>query len=282
MKIGAIIQARTSSTRLPEKVLKELPYRSGITVFEQVIRRLKDSKKLDEIIIATTTEEADNPIVEIAQKEGVKYFRGSRDNVLERYYLAAQENHLDVVIRVTSDCPCIDPDIVDMLVDEHLKSSAEYTSNSLIRTFPHGLDVEVFNFKALETAHKRASEKFEREHVTPYIYKTHSEIFKILKVKAPDELNAPDIRITLDTEEDYSLLCAVFDYLFEKNESFKTRDLIDLFNSKPWLKIINKKIIQQRGFDDPDDEIKTALELMELQELSTAKKFLEEAYFKSP
>ena len=281
MRTGAVVQARISSTRLPGKVLKELPMGSGITVLEQVIRRLKQSKKLDEIVIATTTEEADDSIVEIAKKEGVKYFRGSLDNVLERYYLAAKENHLDVVVRVTSDCPCIDPDIVDQLLEDHLKSSVDYTSNSLIRTFPHGLDVEVINFRALETAHKGASEKFEREHVTPYIY-TRPESFKINNVKSPDELNAPDIRITLDTEEDYCLLCAVFDYLFEENKSFKTMDLIDLFNSKPWLKIINKKIIQKNVFDNDADEIRAALELLELQELNTAKKFLEEAYFKSP
>ena len=282
MKIGAIIQARTSSTRLPGKVLKELPYGSGITVLEQVIRRLKDSKKLDEIIIATTTEEVDFPIIEIAQKEGVKYFQGSKDNVLERYYLAAQDNQLDVVVRVTSDCPCIDPDIVDLLIYNHINSSADYTSNSLIRTFPQGLDVEVFNFKTLKAAENGACEKFEREHVTPYIYKTHSESFKILSVKAPTILNAQDIRITLDTEEDYCLLCTVFDYIFEENESFRMGDVIDLFNSKPWLKIINKKIVQKKLFNDPDDEISSALKLLEMQELGYAKKFLEDAYFKSP
>lgn len=277
MRTGAVVQARTSSTRLPGKVLKELPMGSGVTVLEQVIRRLKQSK-LDEIVVATTTEDVDNLIVEIAKKEGVKYFRGSLDDVLERYYLAARENHLDVVVRVTSDCPCIDPDIVDLLVENHLETCVDYTSNDLIPTFPRGLDVEVVNFRALETAHKNASEAFEREHVTPYIYK-RPESFKISSVEAPDELNAPDIRITLDTEEDYCLLCAVFDYL-EENGSFRTWDLVDLFKSRPWLKIINKKIVQKSFFDDLDHEIRAALELLEMQELDNAKKFLEKAYFK--
>ncbi|KAF5086816.1 3-deoxy-manno-octulosonate cytidylyltransferase [anaerobic digester metagenome] len=282
MKIGAVVQARTSSTRLPGKVLKELPMGSGVTVLEQVIRRLKQSEKMDEIVVATTEDEADNPIVEIARKENVKYFRGSLDNVLERYYLAARENHLDVVVRVTSDCPCIDPDIVGLLVEDHLEMGADYTSNSLIRTFPHGLDVEVVNFSALETAHNDASEPFEREHVTPYIYSTHQESFKINKVKAPEELQAPDIRITLDTEEDYCLLCAVFDYLYHDNEFFPASSIINLFRGKPWLNIINKKIIQKRVFNNLDDEIEAALEILDLQDLNDAKKFLEKAYFKSP
>ncbi len=281
MKIGAVVQARTSSTRLPGKVLKELPMGSGVTVLEQVIRRLNQSKKLDEIVIATTEDEADNPIVEIARKEDVRYFRGSLDNVLERYYLAAQENHLDVIVRITSDCPCIDPGIIDTLVENHLENGADYTSNSLIRTFPHGLDVEVVNFRVLETAHKDASESFEREHVTPYIYNRPKK-FRINKFKAPKELTAPDIRITLDTEEDYCLLCAVFDYLHQDNEFFPASSIINLFKEKPWLKLINKKIIQKRVFDNLDDEIKAALQVLDLQDMDGAKKFLEDAYFKSP
>ncbi|SCG85845.1 cytidylyltransferase domain-containing protein [Methanobacterium congolense] len=281
MKIGAVVQARTSSTRLPRKVLKELPMGSGVTVLEQVIRRLKQSKKLDEIVIATTEDETDNPIVEIARKEDVRYFRGSLDNVLERYYLAAQENHLDVIVRITSDCPCIDPGIIDTLVENHLENGADYTSNSLIRTFPHGLDVEVVNFRVLETAHKDASESFEREHVTPYIYNRPKK-FRITKFKAPKELTAPDIRITLDTEEDYCLLCAVFDYLHQDNEFFPASSIINLFKEKPWLKLINKKIIQKRVFDNLDDEIKAALQVLDLQDMDGAKKFLENAYFKSP
>ena len=218
MKIAAIIQTRTSSTRLPGKVLKELPYNSGITCLEQVIRRLKKSKKIDDIVIATTEDKEDNEIVDIAKKEDVKYFRGSKENVLSRYYFAAKKNNIDVVVRITSDCPCIDVDITDLTIDAHINKVADYTSNSLTRTYPHGLDVEVFNFNALEEAYKNATKYYEKEHVTPYIYKNPQK-FKINIVKAPKELYASDIRITLDTEEDYALLCAVFDYLYPKNES---------------------------------------------------------------
>jgi len=269
MKIGAIVQARTTSTRLPKKVLKELPYGSGITVLEQVIRRLKKSKLLDEIIVATTTNPEDDPIVKISEKEGIKYFRGSEKNVLERYYQCAKENKVDIIVRITSDCPCIDWNIVDMVVEEHLRNKADYTSNTIERTFPHGLDVEVVSFKALEKAYCEASEDFEKEHVCPYIHTTNREKFKIVSVEAPDYLTAPDIRITLDTEEDYALLCAVFDYLYPQNNYFQAVDIINLFKGKPWLKLINKKVLQKKIFDSLEEELEEAIKLLELQELKS-------------
>ena len=275
MKIGAIVQARTASTRLPKKVLKELPYGSGITVLEQVIRRLKRSKLLDEIIVATTTNPEDNPIVEISKREKVNYFRGSEKNVLERYYLCAKENKVDTIVRITSDCPCIDWNIVDKVIEKHLQAKADYTSNTIRRTFPHGLDVEVVSFKALEIAYCEASEDFEKEHVCPYIHTTNREKFKIVSVEAPDYLTAPDIRITLDTEEDYALLCAVFDYLYPQNNYFKAIDIINLFKEKPWLKLINKKVLQKKVFLSLEEELEEAKKLLELQELKRAKEIIE-------
>lgn len=275
MKIGAIIQARTSSTRLPEKVLKNLPFDSDITVLEQVIRRLKKSKKLDEIIIATTIDKNDEKIVAIADKEKIPWFRGSKNNVLERYYLAAKKNKLDVIVRITSDCPCVDPDIVDLILENHLRNNSDYTSNTLIRTFPVGLDVEVISFKALRTCYDNADIDLEKEHVTLYIH-NHLDQFKTNNVV----LNGPNmsrIRITLDTEEDYALLCSVFDYLYEKNELFKLDELISLFKDKPWLKIINKKIIAKKSFETFDDELKEALNILEMQELNNVKKILEQS-----
>lgn len=276
MKIGAIIQARTSSTRLPRKVLKELPYGSGITVLQQVIRRVKRSQKVSHIIVATTNDREDSKIVEIAKKEKVLWFKGSKDNVLGRYYLAAEKHKLDIIVRITSDCPCIDPAIIDLMIEKHLTTKSDYTSNSIKRTFPHGLDTEVISFHALEKAYNENTEKFEKEHVSPYIYKTRPDFFKISLVKAPKRFNAPDIRITLDTEEDYALLCSVYDYLFPKNEFFGTTEIIELFQNKPWLKLINKKIIQKRLPGTLEEEIKEALKILEFQGLSKAKSFFRE------
>lgn len=275
MKIGAIIQARTSSTRLPGKVLKNLPYESNVTVLEQVIHRLKKSKMLNKIIIATTTDEKDEKIIDIAKKENLTCFRGSEDNVLERYYLAASENNLDFIVRITSDCPCIDPDIVDLVIENHLELDADYTSNSLIETFPRGLDVEVITFETLKKAYSEATDDFEKEHVTPFIYKTKPELFKINVFKANEGLKAPEIRITLDTEEDYALLCVVFDYLYYENEFFKSKDIVTLFNEKPWLKIINKKISQKKIYSTLEEEIIEAKKILDLQELKRVKSILE-------
>lgn len=275
MKIGAIIQARTSSTRLPEKVLKNLPFDCDITVLEQVIRRLKKSKLLDEIIVATTTDENDKKIVDIAEKEKVQWFRGSKNNVLERYYLAAKENDLDVVVRITSDCPCVDPDIVDIIVEHHLNLNLDYTSNTLIRTFPVGLDVEVVSFKVLTKCYNNAESDLEKEHVTTYVHK-NLELFKTENINALDGLYGPQIRITLDTEEDYALLCAVFDYLYKRDAFFRFEDIMKLFKDKPWLKLINKKIMAKKSFETFGDEFKEAIKLLELQELKRVKKFLEE------
>lgn len=274
MKIGAIVQARTSSTRLPEKILKKLPYNSNVTVLEQVIHRLKKSKMLEEIIIATTTDESDKKIVKIAEKENIVFFRGSKENVLERYYLAAKENDLDVVVRITSDCPCIDPGIVDLVVETHLEKDLDYTSNTLIRTFPVGLDVEVISFEALKKLYDDVKNESEKEHVTLYIHNNLNQ-FKTENV-ATTESNMSKIRATLDTEEDYALLCAVFDYLYAKNEFFNNEEILKLFQDKPWLMLINKRTITKNPFLTFEKEVEEALRILKLQELNNVRKLLQQ------
>jgi spore coat polysaccharide biosynthesis protein SpsF len=274
--IGAIIQARTSSTRLPGKVLLELPYGTGVTVFQQVIRRLKQSKKIDTVVVATTEDKADDAIVDIASREDISSFRGSKENVLERYYLAAKAFGLDTVVRITSDCPCIDATMVDTTIVYYITEKADYCSISAARTFPHGLDHEVFSIAVLEMAYKNATKDYEKEHVTPYIYRSNPGIFKICVLDAPQELYDPEIRITLDTEEDYAVLCCIFDNLYYKNMFFNTKDIIDLFKEKPWIRLINKKIVQKKMFDTLEQEIEEALKIVGLNDLRMAKKAFEE------
>jgi spore coat polysaccharide biosynthesis protein SpsF len=274
--IGAIIQARTSSTRLPGKVLLELPYGSGITVLQQVIRRIKQSKIIETIVVATTEDEADDAIVDIASHESVSCFRGSKENVLERYYLAAKKHELDTVVRITSDCPCIDASLVDETIRQYRLSNVDYASISASRTFPHGLDHEVFSFPALERAYKDATQDFEKEHVTPYIYKSNADCFKITVLDASSDFYDPDIRITIDTEEDYALLCVLFDTLYLKNEYFDAKDIIRLCKEKPWIRIINKRIVQKKIFDSTEQEIIEALKIIEINDLKRAKKTFEE------
>lgn len=276
MNIILIIQARTTSTRLPQKVLKHLPYNSITTVLEQVIRRAKKCRIVNDVIVATTTDEEDNQIVKIAENIGIGYFRGSRDDVLSRYYFAAKMAKADIVVRITSDCPCIDPKVIDRLITHHINGGFHYSSNTIKRTFPHGLDAEVFNFDVLEEAHFNANKPFEREHVCPYMYTTNKDRFKLGFIEAQKEEYAPDIRITLDTEEDYALLCAVFDYLYDKDNFFNVVDIVKLFEAKPWLKLINKKIVQKKTFTDVNEEIKEAIRVLDLQELKNAAKLLRE------
>jgi len=272
MRTGAVVQARMSSTRLPGKVLLTLPYGSEITVLGQVIRRLKKSAALDVIIVATTTEAEDDQIVELGQTEGAEVFRGSLHDVLSRYYHAAKDFGLDTVVRVTSDCPCIDSTILDKIVEFQKETKVDYVSNSLKRTWPHGVDVEVFTFDALERAYHDADSPPEREHVTPYLYLSGK--FTTDVVEAPGHLRRPDIRITLDTPEDYALLCAIFEFLYAQSPFFDTGSIVHLFEEKPWLLNINEKIIQKKVLNNLEEELQEALKVLEIQDLLKARDFL--------
>lgn len=273
MKIGAIIQARCSSSRLPKKVLKPLPYDGDVCVLQQVIRRVKKSNLVDEVIVATTTEKEDSEIINLAIKENVPYYRGSLNDVLERYYNVALKNKLDVIVRLTSDNPCIDFNIMDDIIQNHLDTNADYTSNVLLETFPLGMSIEVINFDALQRAYFEASEKYEREHVTPFIYKNHSKDYKINKFTA-DENNS-NLRITLDTPQDYSLLCVIYDNLYAKNNYFSLDDILDLFEKKPYLKVINEDIVQKKVCSTLSEELSEAINLCEIHDLNKAKEFIE-------
>ncbi len=263
---GVIIQARTGSTRLPSKILKDLPYGSGTTVLEQVIRRVQKSKQTDIIVIATTKKNEDDIIVDIARQCGVKWFRGSSADVLSRYYHAAAAFQIDTVVRITSDCPCIDPWIIDKCISSFTERNVDYLSNTLSRSFPHGLDVEVFSFRALTKAFNEATSPQQREHVTPFIIGNRDRFLHGF-IRAEADEYGPEIRITLDTEDDYMLLCLVFDYLYQCNPFFGVKEIVSLFRRKPFLNLINRKILQKRPCNSLEEEFSEALKLLELQDL---------------
>lgn len=272
MKIGCIIQGRYSSTRLPGKILLPLPYGSDTTVLEQVVNRVKKTSSIDEVIVATSDLTADDLIVKECERINVSYYRGSEQNVLKRYYDAAVHFDLDIIIRITSDCPCLDYDVLEKLIQFHLDSKNDYSSNSLKRTFPHGLDCEIFNFRVLKQAYDNAQEDFEFEHVTTYIYKSHQDKFKIgcLENVYGD---FSDIRITLDTYEDYMAIAAVYDYL---KKDFLLNDIIALYDEKPWLYNINDNINQKKIFDNLNEEIDEAITILDKQELKQSAKILKD------
>ena len=242
MKIGAIIQARMGSTRLPGKVMLEIEDK---TVLEHVIDRVRQSKLIDEIIIATTTREQDLIIEAEALRCGVTVFKGSEEDVLERYYLAAKKNKLDVVVRITSDCPLIDPNVLDDIICHYLKSNFSIVSNAgsdlSNRTYPRGLDTEVFSFKVLEEAFYKANDKYQREHVTPYIYETLINVFYYKNDK-----NYSQYRWTLDTIEDFELISYVYRHLYHGVHDFYMNDIVELFVNTPDLININSHIEQKK------------------------------------
>ncbi|ABW20044.1 cytidylyltransferase domain-containing protein [Alkaliphilus oremlandii] len=242
-KIVAIIQARMGSTRLPGKIMMDL---CGKTVLEHVIIRVKQSKLIDEIVIATTVKQDDDIIVKEAERLGVKHFRGSEEDVLSRYYYAARENDADIVVRITSDCPVIDADIIDKMMinfKKLYKSEIDYMSNTLERTFPRGLDAEIIRFETLKKVFEEARKQFEREHVTPYIYQNPDK-FKLIGFK--NEIDYSSYRWTLDTSEDFQAITKIYEQLYFEKKIFWLNDIIDLIDRNPEIKGINEFIEQKK------------------------------------
>lgn len=280
MKITAIIQARSTSSRLPNKVLLPLPYGGEVTVLEQVVRRVRCAKRIDEVVIATTTNEADDAIVALCEEKGIAYFRGSEDHVLERYYLTAKSVKGDYIVRITSDCPCIDASVIDKVIDNHFENQADFTSNATQRTFPYGIDLSIFSFKLLEEAYQNAIHRYEKEHVTTYFYKTHPDKFRLNVVAAPATMYAPNIRVTLDTPEDYTLLCTVYDYLYSTNPFFDIHDIIQLFEEKEWLYNINNQVRQKLVHNNLESELTELRAYCKQQDLERALDYINEKTIK--
>lgn len=237
-KVVAIIQARMGSTRLPGKVMKDL---CGKTVLAHDIERVRQSKYIDEIVIATTKFKEDDIILREALENGAKVYRGSEDDVLRRYYEAAKENKADVIVRITSDCPLIDP----FIVDEVLNSNYDLVTNAGVypenRTYPRGLDVEVFSFDILKKSFQEAIEMYQREHVTPFIYENSKNIYYY-----KNNIDYSKYRWTLDTEEDYKLIEIIYKNLYKGKHDFYVEDISKLFDDMPELFEINKNVQQKK------------------------------------
>ncbi len=255
LKIGCIIQARANSSRLGKKVLLKVGHNSDKTVLEHIVNRVSRSKLIHKITIATTTNSEDDEIVNVSKVLGLSIFRGSEDNVLERFYFAAKRYDYDIIVRLTADNTCVSWELIDEIVMTHMKNKNDYTSNTLEHTFPVGASVEVFNIDVLQQAYMNASDKFEIEHVTPYMYKTNKDNFRLENYYAPKELAHPDMRLTLDTEQDYVLMTLIYDYLYKKEQPFKLIEVIDLLKSKPWLMEINRDIIQKEVCITLDEQL---------------------------
>lgn len=263
-KIVAIVQARYASSRLPGKVL--LPI-AGEPMLVRVVERARRAALLDQIVVATTTDRADDPLVELCTQRGYAYTRGSMFDVLDRYYQSALQVQADVIVRITADCPLIDPLEIDRTVSAFLQSGADFAANRLPppwkRTFPIGLDTEVCSFSALEEAYREARQPYEREHVMPYLYMNSTIFdsrafdrfpagdlpkgqFKVLYVNY--EVDYGDVRLTVDTAEDLALINEIF-ARFNGRDDFGWLDVIDLLEREPQLRILNANVAHKTVLD---------------------------------
>jgi spore coat polysaccharide biosynthesis protein SpsF len=238
MKIVAIVQARMGSTRLPGKVLMDL---GGAAVLDRVLNRLGRSKLISEWLVATTTAPADDVIVKHCEGAKWRVFRGSEEDVLDRYYQAATNMRADVVVRITSDCPLIDPEVTDATIRVFLDRKADYASNVEVRTYPRGLDTEVMTMLALARAWRNSTKPYQREHVTPYIYENPGE-FKLQGIENDTNFNRH--RWTLDTPEDLQLLRAIY-ARFGGRDDFGWREVLKAVEREPNLADINRQIVQK-------------------------------------
>lgn len=241
MKTVAVVQARMGSTRLPGKVLVEL---NGKPVLWHVVSRLKAAGNIDDIVIATTQSDIDVEIVNFCVHEGLNVFRGSETDVLSRYYHAARMVQADSVVRITADCPLLDPWVTDEMVgifknDLLQGKGIDYLSNVIQRTFPRGLDTEIFSLAALEKAFKEANKEFEREHVTPYFYQ-NPELFKCHAYLGKKDFS--QYRLTLDTNEDLLLIEKIFDFFPDSETIFPLEKIIEILENNPELAEINANV----------------------------------------
>ncbi|WP_174615544.1 cytidylyltransferase domain-containing protein [Virgibacillus ihumii] len=242
MNIVAIIQARMGSTRLPEKIMKKV---SGKPLLEYQIERVKRSKLINKIIIATTVKQQEQPIIDLCDRLSVDYYRGSENDVLSRFYEAATESDADAIVRLTADCPLISPHVIDNIISQFLLLTPkyDYVSNTIERTYPLGLDTEVFSMECLETASREGKKDLHREHVTAYMY-THPNKFITANVKHTQDHS--NFRLTVDTKEDFQLIANILETLYPQKPDFELEDIIRLLEKrKDWL-AINAHVEQKK------------------------------------
>jgi spore coat polysaccharide biosynthesis protein SpsF len=222
--VVASIEARMTSTRLPGKVLLPCLNRP---MLELMVERVKRSRHIDAIVVATTVNATDDPIVALAQRLGIRFFRGSEADVVNRVTSAMQEARADIVVQLTADCPLIDPGVVDQIVRIYAANNFDHVSNTLLRSYPDGLDVQVSSLPILEKCYALCENEKDREHLF-YTIRRNQDQIKTYQVIAPPELCWPQWRWTLDTREDYQRICAIYERLYPKNPTFSSKDIAQL------------------------------------------------------
>jgi spore coat polysaccharide biosynthesis protein SpsF len=240
MKTVCTIEARMTSSRLPGKVLLEA---AGKPLLEHMIERLRRARRIDEIVIATTAEASSAPIAALADRLGVACFRGSEEDVLERVLGAARAHDADLIVETSADCPLIDPEVADLVIARFLDGGADYCSNTLQRTYPRGMDVQVFPTAVLAEVDGLTQDPPDREHVSLYIYE-HPDRYRLRSVVS-DRPETAAIRLTVDTAEDYALIRAIFETLYPRDPAFGLGAILALLDERPDLAALNRHVEQK-------------------------------------
>lgn len=241
MKTVATIEARMTSSRLPGKVLLTA---CGIPMLQHLVNRLRAVPSLDGIVLATTTNETDDTLEAFALKMGINCFRGSEEDVMSRVIGAAASVNADLVVEITGDCPIIDPKIIEQTIRMYHANSADYVSNAHIRSYPDGMDTQVFLLETLKHSASMTEDQLDHEHVTLHI-RNHPEIFRHLHLVAPPELHWPELGLTLDEPADYELLKRIIQHFQNTNPLFSCLDVIRLLREKPEWVAINQKVLRK-------------------------------------
>ena len=240
MKIVATIEARMTSSRLPGKVLMEVLDKP---ILHYLVARLRRVQLLDEIVLATTTNSTDNSLVEFANNENIKCYRGSEDDVMARVVGAAESVDADLIVEITGDCPIIDPNIIEQAIQTYINNNVDYVSNAHVRSYPDGMDVQVFSLNVLKKSLNMTNDSLDHEHVTLYI-RNHPKLFSHLNLVAPKKLWWPELGLTLDERSDFELLKKIIEH-FSDNIFFDCYEVVKLLRERPDLVSINQKVVRK-------------------------------------
>ncbi len=244
--IVAIIQARMGSTRLPGKVLMEV---NGVPLLKIMIKRVISTKKLDKVVVATSDLPVDDPIATLCKVEGYECFRGSQNDVLFRYHECASKVGATTIIRLTADCPLVDPEVIDSVVELYEITGVDYAANTAppeTSTFPDGSDIEVFSYKALDRAHREAVDAPDREHVTFYFWRSSPRSFTIAQLQNTEDWSK--FRFTVDYAEDFRVVEAIISELFKDGISPSTAKIVEYLKKRPELVALNSRYYFGQGW----------------------------------
>ena len=233
-KIAAIIEARMTSTRLPDK---HMLLSNGKPMIEHLINRVKRVPSLDKIVMATTVNETDEPLVALAQKLDISCFRGSEEDVMSRVIGAAESVDADIIVEITGDCVTIDPFLVEQTIQMFINNKCAYVSNAEISTYPGGMNTQVYSLETLKYSASMTDDPLDHEHVTLHI-RRNPDLFHHIYLVAPPDLYWPELQLTLDEQADYELLSKIIEYFGDENPDFSCKDVIDLLKEKQeWVEI---------------------------------------------